>query len=50
MRALGDRDAWLPTDLGVRQALERLGHDGDPERWRPFRAYARRAPVEPGPG
>jgi AraC family transcriptional regulator of adaptative response / DNA-3-methyladenine glycosylase II len=38
MRALGDRDAWLPTDLGVRHAL----HDGavDAERWRPFRAYA----------
>ncbi len=40
MRALGDRDAWLPTDLGVRHALERLGHDGDAERWRPYRAYA----------
>lgn len=38
MRALGDRDAWLPTDLGVRHAL----HDGvvDAEAWRPFRAYA----------
>lgn len=38
MRALGDRDAWLPTDLGVRHAL----HDGavDAESWRPFRAYA----------
>jgi AraC family transcriptional regulator, regulatory protein of adaptative response / DNA-3-methyladenine glycosylase II len=38
MRALRDRDAWLPTDLGVRHAL----HDGgvDAERWRPFRAYA----------
>lgn len=38
MRALGDRDAWLPTDLGVRHALE----DGavDAEGWRPFRAYA----------
>ena len=47
MRALGDRDAFLPSDLGVRRALERLGHDGDPaaaarlgERWRPYRAYA----------
>jgi AraC family transcriptional regulator of adaptative response / DNA-3-methyladenine glycosylase II len=40
MRALRDRDAWLPTDLGVRHALARLGHDGDAERWRPFRAYA----------
>jgi AraC family transcriptional regulator of adaptative response / DNA-3-methyladenine glycosylase II len=40
MRALGDRDAWLPTDLGVKHALARLGHDADPERWRPYRAYA----------
>ena len=40
MRALRDRDAWLPTDLGVRHALARIGHDGDAERWRPFRAYA----------
>jgi AraC family transcriptional regulator of adaptative response / DNA-3-methyladenine glycosylase II len=40
MRALRDRDAWLPTDLGVRHALTRLGHDGDAEPWRPYRAYA----------
>jgi AraC family transcriptional regulator of adaptative response / DNA-3-methyladenine glycosylase II len=47
MRALRDADAFLPTDLGVRHALERLGVDGSPpgaaglaERWRPFRAYA----------
>jgi AraC family transcriptional regulator of adaptative response / DNA-3-methyladenine glycosylase II len=47
MRALGDPDAFLPTDLGVRRALERLGADGSPaaaeaiaERWRPYRAYA----------
>jgi AraC family transcriptional regulator, regulatory protein of adaptative response / DNA-3-methyladenine glycosylase II len=47
MRALRDPDAFLPTDLGVRHALERLGHDGRPraasrlgERWRPYRAYA----------
>ena len=47
MRALGDRDAFLPTDLGVRRALERLGEDASPraaaqlaERWRPYRAYA----------
>ncbi len=25
MRALADPDAWLPTDVGVRHALERLG-------------------------
>jgi AraC family transcriptional regulator of adaptative response / DNA-3-methyladenine glycosylase II len=36
MRALRDRDAWLGTDLVVRQALGAL----DPEAWRPFRAYA----------
>jgi AraC family transcriptional regulator, regulatory protein of adaptative response / DNA-3-methyladenine glycosylase II len=47
MRALRDPDAFLPTDLGVIRALERLGHDGSPrattqiaERWRPYRAYA----------
>jgi AraC family transcriptional regulator of adaptative response / DNA-3-methyladenine glycosylase II len=40
MRALRDRDAWLPTDLGVRHALKRLGHDGDADAWRPYRAYA----------
>jgi AraC family transcriptional regulator of adaptative response / DNA-3-methyladenine glycosylase II len=47
MRALRDPDAFLPTDLGVRHALQRLGQDGRPvasarlaERWRPYRAYA----------
>ncbi|HYM54366.1 MAG TPA: AlkA N-terminal domain-containing protein [Solirubrobacteraceae bacterium] len=47
MRALRDPDAFLPGDLGVRHALERLGQDGRPaaaerlaERWRPYRAYA----------
>ena len=47
MRALRDADAYMPTDLGVRHGLERLGHDGRPanaehiaERWRPYRAYA----------
>ena len=47
MRALGDTDAFLPTDLGVRRGLEALGHDGRPaaatalaEEWRPYRAYA----------
>jgi AraC family transcriptional regulator of adaptative response / DNA-3-methyladenine glycosylase II len=47
MRALGDPDALLVGDLGVRHALERLGHAGDArslaataERWRPWRAYA----------
>ena len=47
MRALRDPDAFLPSDLGVRHALEQLGRDGQPasamtlaERWRPYRAYA----------
>ncbi|HEU4976427.1 MAG TPA: AlkA N-terminal domain-containing protein [Baekduia sp.] len=47
MRVLRDPDAYLPTDLGLRRALERLGCAGDPasalrvaERWRPYRAYA----------
>jgi AraC family transcriptional regulator, regulatory protein of adaptative response / DNA-3-methyladenine glycosylase II len=41
MRALGDPDAWLPTDLGVRHRLARLGATpADAEAWRPFRAHA----------
>lgn len=47
MRALGDPDVLLPTDLGVRRAVERLGGSGDPAtvaalglRWRPWRSYA----------
>ena len=47
MRALGDPDAFLPTDLGVRHALERLGVAGDAASaeaesadWRPWRSYA----------
>jgi AraC family transcriptional regulator of adaptative response / DNA-3-methyladenine glycosylase II len=47
MRALRDPDSFLPTDLGVRHALELLGHSGArgeivrlAERWRPYRAYA----------
>jgi AraC family transcriptional regulator, regulatory protein of adaptative response / DNA-3-methyladenine glycosylase II len=47
MRALKDSDAFLPSDLGVRRALESLGQDGAPraalrlaESWRPYRAYA----------
>jgi AraC family transcriptional regulator of adaptative response / DNA-3-methyladenine glycosylase II len=47
MRALRDPDAFLPTDLGVRHALRRLGLDDSArgatalaERWRPYRAYA----------
>ena len=47
MRALGDPDAFLPSDLGVRRALEARGLPGDPrsaasmaESWRPWRSYA----------
>jgi AraC family transcriptional regulator of adaptative response / DNA-3-methyladenine glycosylase II len=47
MRALGDPDVFLPTDLGVRRALQQLGRDGDPNTaqrlsrgWRPWRSYA----------
>ena len=39
MRALRDPDAFPASDLGIRRALARLGNP-DPERWRPFRAYA----------
>lgn len=39
MRALGDRDAFVASDLGVVAALKRLGMP-DPDRWRPYRAYA----------
>jgi AraC family transcriptional regulator, regulatory protein of adaptative response / DNA-3-methyladenine glycosylase II len=47
MRALGDTDVFLATDLGIKRALERLGVDADPasalalaERWRPYRSFA----------
>ena len=47
MRALGDPDAFLPTDLGVRLAAAALGLPGTPaalttraSAWRPWRAYA----------
>ena len=47
MRALGDADAWLPGDVGIRHALERLGQPpGEAaalrlaEAWRPWRSYA----------
>ncbi|WP_329114033.1 AlkA N-terminal domain-containing protein [Streptomyces sp. NBC_01353] len=47
MRALGDPDAFLPGDLGVRRAAEGLGLPATPAaltaraaRWRPWRAYA----------
>jgi AraC family transcriptional regulator of adaptative response / DNA-3-methyladenine glycosylase II len=40
MRALGDRDVFLPGDVGVRRGLAALGGDPDPDRWRPWRSYA----------
>ena len=43
MRALGDPDVFLPTDIGVRNAATRLGIDDVAERtagWRPWRSYA----------
>ncbi|MET8808056.1 AlkA N-terminal domain-containing protein [Streptomyces sp. NPDC004546] len=47
MRALGDPDAFLPTDLGIRRAAQELGLPSTPaaltaraEAWRPWRAYA----------
>ena len=41
MRALGDPDAWLPTDVGVRRGLARIGAEPErAERWRPWRSYA----------
>ena len=47
MRALGDPDVFLPTDLGVLRGLERVGGPGGPkgaalraEAWRPWRSYA----------
>lgn len=47
MRALGDPDVFLPTDLGVRHGLEMLGLDGSPkaaaatsQSWSPWRSYA----------
>ncbi len=47
MRALGDPDAFLPSDLGVRRAAQDLGLPSTPAAltaraagWRPWRAYA----------
>lgn len=45
LRALGDPDAFLPTDLGTRHGLARLGADPAratalAETWRPWRSYA----------
>jgi AraC family transcriptional regulator of adaptative response / DNA-3-methyladenine glycosylase II len=47
LRALGDPDVFLPTDIGVRNALRALGVESTPkaaarlaESWRPWRSYA----------
>ncbi|GGZ69647.1 DNA-3-methyladenine glycosylase 2 family protein [Streptomyces bluensis] len=47
MRALGDPDAFLPTDLGIRRAAQELELPSTPAAltaraaaWRPWRAYA----------
>lgn len=47
MRALGDPDAFLPGDLGIRRAARALGLPSTPAAlttraaaWRPWRAYA----------
>ncbi|WP_228430642.1 DNA glycosylase family protein [Baekduia soli] len=40
MRALGDPDVLLAGDLGVRQALARLGAEPAPTAWAPWRSYA----------
>ncbi|MGY4906216.1 AlkA N-terminal domain-containing protein [Streptomyces sp. 900116325] len=47
MRALGDPDSFIPTDLGIRRAAQELGLPSTPAAltaraaaWRPWRAYA----------
>lgn len=41
LRALGHPDVFLPTDVGVRTALDRLGATGsDGAEWAPWRSYA----------
>jgi AraC family transcriptional regulator of adaptative response / DNA-3-methyladenine glycosylase II len=42
MRALGDPDVLLATDLGVRRSADRLGIDlaGGRPQWAPWRSYA----------
>ena len=39
MRALGDRDAYLPGDVALRRALRGV-REFDPDGWRPWRSYA----------
>jgi AraC family transcriptional regulator, regulatory protein of adaptative response / DNA-3-methyladenine glycosylase II len=43
LRVLGHPDVFLPTDVGVRHAAERLGIEdvkGQSQLWRPWRSYA----------
>jgi AraC family transcriptional regulator of adaptative response / DNA-3-methyladenine glycosylase II len=45
MRALGDPDVFLPTDVGARRALTALGEDpaaaeSSSRQWQPWRSYA----------
>lgn len=44
LRALGDPDVFMATDLGVRHGLARLGIAGSTaevtDRWKPWRSYA----------
>ena len=40
MRALGDPDVSLPTDLGVARAARARGLEPDDPRWKPWRSYA----------
>jgi AraC family transcriptional regulator of adaptative response / DNA-3-methyladenine glycosylase II len=47
LRALGDPDVFLPTDLGALRGARTLGLPADPvelagyaARWRPWRSYA----------
>lgn len=57
MRALGDPDVFLPTDLGVARGLAAAGLPSDArgataaaERWRPWRGYAMVHLWDDGPG
>ncbi|HUV58381.1 MAG TPA: AlkA N-terminal domain-containing protein [Acidimicrobiales bacterium] len=60
MRALRDPDAFMPTDLGIKRAVEALGLPVNPtqlsaltDNWRPWRSYAMArlwsVPVSPTP-
>ena len=47
MRALGDPDVFLPTDVGVRRGAQKVGIGASPaeidraaDAWRPWRSYA----------